>query len=42
MKKIFIIVFVLLLAFTFIRIATSTYENIKRGEVSQIGEFEIG
>ena len=36
MKKILIVVFVLLVTFAFIRIATSTYENIRRENDAQI------
>lgn len=42
MKKIIIILLIFLLAFAFIRIATSTYENIKRRNNTQVMFAEYG
>ena len=36
MKKIILVVLIFLLAFAFIRITTSTYENIKRRNNTQV------
>ena len=36
MKKILVVILTLLLIFAFLRITTSTYENLKRGYDSQV------
>ncbi len=44
MKKVLIVILVLLFVFAFIRITTSTYENIKRrnnAQVTPLSEYSI-